>query len=247
MLSNSINTIKTILAEKSPYILTAIGSAGVIATAFSASRDTLKAKEVLDQHELPLPKKQLIKECWKCYIPTYLTALASISCVVGASVIQHKRTAAFYALYSITETSLKEYKDTIEEIAGSNVKRKVDEHIVEKHLEENPPKDGQIIVTGKGDMLCYDTLSGRYFRSNPETLRRIQNEINHALIGEQYISLNEVYDFIGLPNTKLGDHLGWTNDKLLEFIFTSKLTQDNEPCLVLDYDGYPKEKYNIES
>jgi hypothetical protein len=94
-----------------------------------------------------------------------------------------------------------------------------------------------VIVTGKGDTLCYDTISGRYFKSDIEKIRKIVNDLNLRLRDENSISLNEFYYEFGLDSIKIGDDIGWniSINGYIEPHFSSQLASDGTPCLVLDY------------
>lgn len=49
---------------------------------------------------------------------------------------------------------------------------------------------------------------------------------------------------IALPETKLGDELGWHVDNgLVDLRFSSQLAEDGTPCLVIDYQIAPKYDY----
>ena len=62
------------------------------------------------------------------------------------------------------------------------------------------------------------------------------------MLSEMYISLNEFYDAIGLEQTGIGDDLGWNinRDGLIEIEFSSQLTEDDQPCVVIDYHIAPR-------
>ena len=62
---------------------------------------------------------------------------------------------------------------------------------------------------------------------------------------EMYISLNEFYYEIGLNPISIGDDLGWNIDHgYIELSFSSQLTDDGNPCLVIDYQVTPRYEYN---
>ena len=78
-------------------------------------------------------------------------------------------------------------------------------------------------------------------------LRKAENSLNRMLINDVYVSLNEFYYEIGLPPTKIGDDLGWNlydgGSSMVELYFSSQLTADDTPCLVIDYNIAPKYDY----
>lgn len=101
-----------------------------------------------------------------------------------------------------------------------------------------------MFITEKGNTLCYDVVSGRYFRSDIDKIKKAENELNHRMISEMYISLNEFYYEVGLPRTSIGDELGWNIDGgLIGLEFSSQLAEDGTPCLVIDYGIAPRYEY----
>jgi len=93
-------------------------------------------------------------------------------------------------------------------------------------------------------ILCYDSISRRYFKSSTDLLEKATNEVNMQILRDGYISLNVLYDEIGLSTTDLGKALGWNLvDGLVELRFDSQLTRDGIPCLVIGYVGVPKYDY----
>jgi hypothetical protein len=82
-------------------------------------------------------------------------------------------------------------------------------------------------------------MSGRYFRNDIEQIRRVVNDLNHQLLSDMWLTLNEFYYAIGLGGINLGEEVGWNADELIEINFSSKITPDGEPCLVLNYETTP--------
>ena len=106
-------------------------------------------------------------------------------------------------------------------------------------MQENPIQN-VIIMDGKGDTNCYDVISGRYFRSDKETIRKIVNDLNSRMLKDGYISLNEFYYELGLPENAVGDLLGWHLDRgQIDIDFSSQLDAADNPCLVINYRVAP--------
>ena len=89
----------------------------------------------------------------------------------------------------------------------------------------------------------YDVFSGRYFRSDIETIRRVENNINGQLNLECYASLNEFYNGLGIPPIAAGELVGWSEPNSLSVEFGSQLTEKGEPVLTVDFLVSPKENY----
>ena len=115
----------------------------------------------------------------------------------------------------------------------------------EDRLKKDPVEKKEVCITDKGTTLCYDVLSGRYFNSDREFIKRAENEINRMINLDMYASLNDFYDVLGLEHVKLGDQLGWNLDKgLLEIDFDTKMATNGQPCLVIDYNVAPDYGFN---
>lgn len=256
-LSKVAKNMQHTLGKYSPQILTGIGVAGMITTVVLAVKATPKALELIEDKKEELDAGKLtvvdtVKTAWKPYVPAAITGILSTVCIIGGNAVGTRRTAALAAAYKISETALHEYKDAIVETVGEEKAKEVKEKIAQNKLDKNPVVEKQIIVTNKGTFLCYDSLSGRYFQSDIETIRKAQNDINDYLFSEDYASLNMFYDFLGLEHTRLGAELGWKIDSgTLQIEFDSTLASDKSqgiapgtPCLVLDYNVAPKYEFD---
>lgn len=244
-----------VISKNSSTILTGVAVGGVVTTIVFAITGTIKALSILDSmitepqtkdtiniQELPsiLPKKEVFLLTWKCYIPALATGLITIVCIIAANSIGLQRNAALAGLYGLTEATLKEYQSKIVETIGKNKELAVRDDISADRLKQHPIGDAEVIFTGKGEIMCYDSLSGRYFKSEVEKIRKSQNKLNRDLISENFVTLNELYDELGLSNIKLGYDMGWDVDKMIDITFSAQLTDEEEPCLVLNYEVKPK-------
>ena len=61
---------------------------------------------------------------------------------------------------------MKEYQAKVVETLGEAKARKIKDEIAKDKVKNDPISNKEVIITGKGDMLCYDVLSGRYFKNN---------------------------------------------------------------------------------
>lgn len=253
-----MQTVGGFLQKNSPYILTGLGCAGVVSTAVMTGKAAVEAHETLKNHELgvgleehlknkdfkqedlKIPLKEKVQLTWKYFVPPVVMGASSVACIIGAQTVNTRRHAALASLYTLTDQTLKDYQDKVVETIGKNKAQKIQDDMAQDILNSNPVDEKHIIRTSYGDSLCFDVHSGRYFTSSMETLRRVQNDFNHELIGTMWMSLNDLYYLMGLETIKLGDELGWTADELLEFKFTPRIALNDQPCLVIDYDLTPR-------
>lgn len=227
--------------KNSPAILTGLGVAGMVTTVIFSCKGTLKAERLLEDLEhTDMDEKDIrtekLKIYGKAYWPTLVMGTISIVCVISANSLNARRNLALASAYSISETALREYQSKVEEAFGAGKARKIKDEILQEHVMAHPKGDSQVIIKDKNDVLCYDNVSGRYFMSTRDKLNTVENIINKKLLNNDYISLNVLYEELGLDSLKIGDDLGWDIMKgMIEFEYSSQLTKDGEPCLVLDY------------
>ena len=240
-----VKSVKSATVKHSPEILTGIGIAGMISTTVMAVKATPKALKLIDNAELKkanesctpyeghnLSKTEIVKTTWKCYIPAAITGGLSIACLIGASSVNLRRNAALATAYTLSETTLRDYQKKVVETIGEKKEQSVRDAVAKE----------KVIITGRGDSLCYDSVSGRYFKSDMETIKKAENELDVRLRNEMYVSLNEFYYEIGLePLRVIGEDLGWNIDSgYLDLNFSSQIASDGTPCLVLDYGVAPR-------
>lgn len=269
-LSKMVRYVKHTTAKHSPEILTGIGIAGMITTTVMAVRATPKALILIEEEKRRLNKEltkvsenengvkhysgsrpygeikpmEIVKVSWKCYIPAAITGTVSIACLIGASSVNMRRNAALATAYTLSESTLKEYQKKVVETVGKNKEQAIRDEVAKDRIERNPVSSKEVIITEKGNTLCLDYVSGRYFRSDIDTIKKAVNELNRRMRDEMYISLNDFYYEIGLPANGSGDELGWNIDKgYIEPDFSSQLAEDGTPCLVISYLVAPRYDY----
>ena len=237
---------KTSITKHSPEILTGIGIAGMITTTVLAVKATPKAirliEEAKEEKGEDLTKTETVKTCWRAYIPAAATCIVSTACLIGASSVSIRRNAMLATAYKLSETAFSEYKEKVVETIGDEKEKVVREKVSEERIKKNPITKNEIIMTDYGDTQFYETLSGRYFKSDIEQIKKVVNYLNKDMLQDMFgtISLNEFYDELELERIDLGDELGWRVDKgLIEIDFTSKIADNGKPCIVLDYINAP--------
>lgn len=242
--------IGNVLAKNSPTILTGIAVASGLSAVIFAIKDTPKAIKALElEHEkyqetCVFTKKDVIQITWKYYIPTAIMTGISIGCMIGSNTVNLKRNAALASLYSLSETALKEYRTKVVETIGQNKERKIKDEIVKDRMARNTVNESDVIFTGNGDTLCYDSFSGRYFKSDIEKIKQSLNKLSRDMLSDNFIALNEVYYALGLKSIGLGNLVGWhVDDGLIEPDFDSTIADNGQPCIVLNYTCEPRYNY----
>lgn len=253
-ISQTAKKLGGIISKNSPTILTGLAVGGLITTVIFAVQATPKACYVLGEEVENrglqgaifsdcLSKKEVVKLTWKLYIPTISMGVVTIACIISSNSINQRRNAALATVYGLTETAFREYKEKVVETIGKSKELKVRDDICADHVAQNPVGRNEVIITGKGNVLCMDSLSGRYFRSDIDKVRKSINSLNEEMLGNigMWISVNDLYDEIGLAHTSQGDMMGWDLDQgTIRISYSSQLTENEEPCLVLNYEVQPK-------
>lgn len=250
-LTKFANDTKAILSKRSPEILIGIGIAGMVTTTVLAVKATPKALRLIEEAQAEqedlMTHVEKTKACWKCYIPAVTTGVFSIACIIGANSVHARRNAGLAAAYKLSETALTEYRDKVVETFGEKKEKQVREKVDKERLEKNPVDKTDVAVTNSQySTLCYDPISGRYFYSDIEHIKRSENKLNKSMVHDinGYVSVNDFYDELGLEHTSIGYDLGWNIDKgLLDIDFTSQIATDGTPCIVLNYNIAPKYGY----
>lgn len=242
-------TVGTMLKKNSPVILTGTAMAGLLSTTVLAVKATPKALDRIadasideNGNVIELSKWEKFKVAALEYVPTAISFVGTGACIIGAQTINGHRLAAMSALYSMSETALKDYKEEVLKTVGAKKEENIRDSINTKKVQKNPPEEKEVIITGKGEVLCYETITGRYFKSNADEIHRAENELVRQMnLGDRRISTNDWYYALGLDGTKLGDEMGWTIETPLEVKFTSSLASDGTPVLCVDYvhDPFP--------
>jgi Family of unknown function (DUF6353) len=256
------------IQDNASAILTAGGVVGTVTTAVLAGRATAKASDLLyeeiaervekiqeansqsdgDTIDLPVPeltKKEQFAIAAPAFIPPILVGAATIASIVGANYVSARRAAALAAAYGISQNRLEEYKAKVAEKLTGPKRQQIEDEIAADRVKANPPSKEVIIVAG-GDVLCYDAFTGRYFHSTVEKVQQATGKINAELAQSQYASLSEFYDEIGLPRTTLSDTFGWSSMKTdlpFEVNLSTTMTDENRPCIVIDFSPVPVPDY----
>lgn len=244
------SAIKSGVMKHSPEILTGIGLAAMISSTVLAVRATPKAMELIDEKKKELktekiPVGEIVKTTYKCFAPSGITGVLGVVCIIGGCAVNTKRNAALVAAYSLTENAYKDYQSKALEMVGEKKEQAIREAVAKETINKVPVKESEVILTGKGDVLCYDSLSGRYFKSCMEDIRKVENKLNRRMRDENCISLNEFYDELGLREIFIGDLLVWHIDSgYIDIDPSTQLTEDERPCIVLNYKNMPKYYYD---
>lgn len=252
---------KARLAEHSPTILSGLAVGGLVATIALAVRATPKAMELVAkasdakaEKATPLLKKEetelkegltpveIVKASWKVYIPAVVAGAGTIACIIGSNQVGLRQKAALAGAYSLAEVAFREYKDEVIKVLGEKKEQGIGDKITERKIQENTP-DAQVIIVGGEDQLCYDELTGRYFRSTADKIRRAEIELKTSILKDMWVDHNYFYSLLDLEGVLIGDALGWNIDHMPDIVLSSHLSPKGDPCLAVRFKTLPKVDY----
>lgn len=236
-----------LVTDNTPAILTGVAVVGVLTTTILAVKATPQAvidiQHAESERTEPLTKVEMVKLCYKHYIPAAGVGVMTIACIIGASSINSKRHAALISAYTLSEKTFSEYQQKIQENFSESKERKVRDDIAQDDVYTDPPIANKVIVTGAGEHMFKDKLSGQYFKSTVDKVRKAENKLQFELNNNSYASLNDFYGYLGIDHTDVGEELGWQSTDLVEIHFSTVLIDDTTPCIVITYSTTPIRNY----
>lgn len=244
--SKFTNSVRTTISKHSPEILLGIGIAGMMTAGILAVKETPKALRLIEEAKAEaqvdkLTPVEIVKATWKCYVPATVTAGLSVACLIGSSRVNSRRNAALATAYKISEAALTEYREKVVETIGEKKEQSIRDAVAKDRVEQNPASTREIVITEKGNTMCYDMWTDRYFKSDIDAIKKAENELNRRMRYENYVSLNEFYNEIGLKSTKEGSHIGWNIDRgYIDILFSACLDDNGNPCLAIDFRVAPQ-------
>lgn len=230
--------------KKIIQIGTAITSSiGVIVTSYLASKAALKANERISAqtgnlrtisyngttqkvyltetdkedspHEITLEEK--IKMCWKYYIPTVVSAGATIGIITLGTTIGIKEQTALLGALAVVQENYAKYKETNIKENGINAHKKVMDSIIsEKAVRANVGAGTEEWADDCSDnaeelLFCYEGHLGdpKYFKSTKEDVLKAEYHLNRNMILGLFVNEQMFLDFLGIKNQKGSKIHGW--------------------------------------
>lgn len=238
----TMKNAERMVTRNSPNILTALGVAGLVGTAYLTARAAYKHAQIMGEESPSLTPREEFEKVWKLYIPAVAVGVTSAGCIIGSNRIGTRRTAAMAAAYTLSERAAAEYRDKVVEKFGEKKEQEVRDAVAADAAQRS---ERQVpIVMDQNMVWTMDNFTKREFPCTMEALKKAQNDFNYRMLHEGWGSLNEFYDFLGQPHSQIGESLGWSADHLLELNFSATLGSHSTPMLVFDYHDKPRADFD---
>lgn len=220
-------------------------------------------EEILDEEkdEKPvLTEEEKKEERWKINLdagvkmvkvvfPPFVMGVTTIGLMFGANYINLKRLADATALYDISSSALRRYKEKTKEVLGENKAADVKNAVAQSTIDDTYRGD-KVLNSGQGDDIFLDYPTGRYFRSTRAAVDRAFADVMMALSkGDEFISCNDLYFALDIPHSEcgFGEKNGWMPgycEPRPEYSYAS--THDGHSCTVIDYDYMKRFRFGDE-
>lgn len=234
----NITLITSTLRRHAPSILTGLAVGGVVGTAIFSAQAGVKAHRIILHEGLrDSPFQDKLRATWKVWIPPLAVGAVTISSVIGVHSILARRVAVAASAAALAESQFDAYRKAAEKVVGSKKEEEI--------RAEAPKHRGGVRATvQEGDVLCFESYTGRYFSSTVDKIWRAVNQSNNEINNYGQVAANDFFIALGMDSLHYGDDYGWNTDHLIEPLFSSGVTEDGEPYLVLDYRIGPSYKYD---
>lgn len=188
-------------------ILSIAAAAGVVLTAVETAKATTKAQSLIDMNKAePMTKKEIVKDCWKFYVPAAVVGVGTIACIMGSNSLNKKTHAELMAAYVAVQQTYSTYRKKVAEQVGEETEKDI-----HRQVETMPRADN-----GDVEHLCYEPLTNRYFNATMAQLYEAAYMLNKKLALDGGVSLEAWCEMLGLEFIPDGKCRGWCIDQMVE-------------------------------
>lgn len=228
-------------AEQSLY------DAKVKKTAEQNEMDLIDAAVAVDRNRSEAAKLtpwEWLKAVGKYYGPAAAIEMLALFCFWIAHGIDIRRQAIWAGVAATAEEALREYQRKTQELIGDKAEKEVRNAIAQDKVDTLPPPRETVILSDDSDLWCI--IDGQYFRSSYLKIKEAQNDANHEMIQNMYISQTDLYWLLD-PDRKYlkpgpnSGQIGWNVDEMLYLDVDTAMGPEHKPILSVGYrtkDGY---------
>ena len=190
-------------------VFTVIGMAGVAVTTYQTVKSTMEVQKIVKEKK-PETKKELAKAIWKPVVKTAIPFIATEAAIFMSNRTNKKTIAALQMAAVMFNADRKAMRDKVMEKMGKTKGKQLLSEVSQER--EKNADSREVFITGHGDDLCFDVLSGRYFRSSQMHIEKTILDMDKAINEGGEFDINDVWCELGLPVTPLGSMFGWSSN-----------------------------------
>lgn len=241
--NNTMKKLGDFVNENLPHILTGVASIGVITTSVEAAKAALAVKEIdadeSDERKASEKSKTIVKK----WIPTVISGVLTIGCIVSSDVIHTKRYAGMLGAYLAAKTELPKYKQKLEELVGKDKAKEISDKVKE---DETPVViRGTDVAANLNKTVKYkvvDQVTGFEFTASVAALLRGEAVVAKEIAHVGHAFLETFYDAVtdGADFPEIAGRIYWGNDAYrtdaMNLIISAEVDSDGEVYLTIDYE-----------
>lgn len=228
------------VSKNSSQILIGLGIVGEIVSVILAVKATPKALKHAEQkkaevnaiesedfegpidhyEERELTLKEFGGAVYKDYIPSAITLVTSIGCIIAGTKVSINNIAAANSMINVLQTDIRTLKEKTKEVVGERKATAIHDAIVSDKCSSRPYTEEKIIDIGDGNTVVYDPFCDRYFRTSISNIERAMNAMTIEMADDDicpWRSLNDFYRAAHFPEAKLADRVGWNRNHLKKY------------------------------
>ena len=240
---NFIGCIPRFVKAHAGWILTALGSAGLISTVIFTAKETPKVTEAIEDaesdkisewidenhldaedlsklddfpEEAYLTTWEKVKVATPLYLPSILSGLGTLACFWGAQIFNVRKQAGLIAAYGALVMQFDQYREAIKAEYGEEADRKAFE-ISQKRIEELKKEIERLKKENGPALYEFAWLPGVIFEERPVQVINSLMHFNRNLMLRGWNDLAELHRFFGLPESsydkKEVKDYGWQLDE----------------------------------
>lgn len=187
---------------------------------------------------------ETIKACWKTMGPAVALEILAFICFWSAHGIDIRRQAVLAGLCTTAEEALREYQKKVQDMISKDAEKEVRNAIAQDNVDKLPPPSNTVILDGDTD--TWFVVDGQYLKTSYLKIKDAQNDANHEMIQNMYISRADVHWLLDpekkyLKPDKDDGMVGWNVDSMLVLDIDWGSGPDHKPVGFIKYrdkDGF---------
>lgn len=228
MKKNLFKNVEKSFKKNSPAILTGVTVGSIFGVGILSFKAGVKSADTIKENKERYKKakrrgdkskqREIIfstaAEVGKNSIPTFVVGATGTASAIASNYISNKRIALLSAGLVAAERVIKENEEAVEQVFGESGAEKVRAEKARKRYEEDPtPYTPDQLDQYFNEYQKYPCKIGydntNFFSNAVEIKQAILVVKDRLLSGEEFVSLNDFKEELGLPQTRAGDNVGW--------------------------------------